>query len=128
MANKVPVLNKLARNLEMLGQVVSRGSDAEVIASGMTVSYVSASIASPMGGVSDASSPFLGIGIAAPGKLKIKGAAGENSIAAIFTSAADLAVLAQCAHFANNILVEAGDTATQLAEIAGHADLLGMGE
>ena len=128
MANKVPVLNKLARNLEQLGQVVSRGANAEVIASGLTVSYVDASIQSPMGGVSADSSPFLGMGIAAPGKLKIKGGAGENSIAAIFVAAGDLLVLSQCSKFANDVIVEAGDTATELARLAGHADLQMMGE
>lgn len=128
MANRKPVLDKLSRNLEQLGMSVVRGSAGEVVASGVTVSYVDASIQSPMGGVSDAASPFLGVGVAAPGKLKIKGAAGENSIAAIFVSSDDLKVLAYCAHFANNIIIEAGDSATQLAEIQGHADLLGMGE
>jgi hypothetical protein len=128
MANVRAVMDKLARNLQQLGQVVTRGSAYEVICDGVTVSYTLAQIQSPMGGVSDVASPFLGAGIAAPGSLKVKGDAGENSIAAIFTTAANLLVLSQASKFANDIVVEAGDTTAQLARLAGHADLLGMGE
>lgn len=123
------VLDKLARNLDQLGVPSTRGALGEVLVTGsVSVSYQDASIASPMGGVSDAASPFLGIGVVAPGKLLIKGAAGENTIAAIVTGSVELTVLAQCAKFANNIVVQAGDSLSQLAELAGHADLLGMGE
>jgi len=99
-----------------------------VTAAGLTISYVDASIQSPMGGVSDASSPFLGIGIGNPGSIKVKGAAGENTIAGIFANASDLAVLACCVRFANDVVVEAGDTATELARLAGHPDLKMMGQ
>jgi hypothetical protein len=128
MANKVQVIAKLARNLEQLGQVVSRPSAESLVCAGITVSYASAQIASPMGGVSDTSSPFLGTGVQAPGAIKLKGAAGENSVATIFVAEADLLVLSQASKFANDIVVEAGDTVTQLARLAGHADLLMMGE
>jgi hypothetical protein len=128
MANGKFILNKIARNLEQYGLVVARGSADQVLVAGLVVSYVDASIQSPMGGVSDASSPFLGIGIANPGKLKIKGAAGENAIADIFVDAADLNVLAVVARFANDVVVEAGDSAAELAVLRGHPDMLNVGE
>lgn len=129
MANRKFVLDKLARNLQQLSIASTRGSAGEVFVTGsVSVSYVDASISSPMGGVSDASSPFLGAGVQAPGKLKIKGAAGENSIDTIFASLVDVTVLANCAKFANDIIVEAGDTTAELGRIAGHQDLLMMGE
>lgn len=128
MANGKFVLNKIARNLEQYGLTVTRGSADQVLVAGLTVSYVDASIQSPLGGVSDASSPFLGIGIGNPGKLKIKGAGGENTIAGIFVNASDLTVLAVCTRFANDVIVEAGDTATELAALRGHPDMLAVGE
>ena len=127
MANSVQILDKIARNLNQLGVAATRGSSS-VSAAGLTVSYVSASVQSPMGGIDKDASPFLGIGVAAPGKLKIKGAAGENSLAAVLDTAAAVNVLAVCARFANNVQVEAGDSAAVLVELAGHADLLMVGE
>jgi hypothetical protein len=127
MANPVQILAKIKRNLDAVGVPATLNSSS-VVAAGMTISYVSASIQSPMGGVDGGSSPFLGMGVVAPGVIKIKGAAGENSIAAIFVAASDLAVLACCARFANDVSVEAGDTATELARLAGHPDLKMMGE
>lgn len=127
MSNPVQVLDKIKRNLDAVGVAATRNATS-VTAAGLTISYVDASIQSPMGGVSDASSPFLGIGIGNPGVLKIKGAAGENAINTIFAAAADLAVLACCTRFANDVVVEAGDTATELARLAGHPDLKMMGQ
>lgn len=127
MANPVQVLDKIKRNLDAVGVSATRNATS-VTAAGLTISYVDASIQSPMGGVSDASSPFLGIGIANPGSIKIKGAAGENTIAGIFVNSSDLAVLACCARFANDVIVEAGDTTTELARLAGHPDLKMMGQ
>lgn len=127
MSNPVQVLDKIKRNLDAVGVAATRNSTT-VTAAGLTISYVDAAIQSPMGGVSDASAPFLGIGIGNPGTIKVKGAAGENSIAAIFVNAADLAVLACCARFANDVVVEAGDTTTELARLAGHPDLKMMGQ
>lgn len=127
MANSVQVLDKIKRNLDAVGVSATRNATS-VTAAGLTISYVDASIQSPMGGVSDASSPFLGIGIANPGSIKIKGAAGENTIAGIFVNAADLAVLACCTRFANDVVVEAGDTTAELARLAGHPDLKMMGQ
>jgi hypothetical protein len=127
MANKVQILDKIKRNLDMLGISATRGASS-VTVSGLTISYVDASIQSPMGGVSDAAAPFLGIGVANPGKLKIKGAAGENTVAAMMDSATNLKVLRLCCSFANNVVLEAGDTATELADLPGSPDLHGMGQ
>lgn len=127
MANKNAILDKLSRNLDQLSISNTRGSSS-VTADSLVISYVDASIQSPMGGISDASSPFLGIGVQNPGKLKIKGAAGQNTIAAIFTSQARLQILKAVGDFGNNVVVEAGDSSSQLAEIKAHSDLLGMGQ
>lgn len=124
------ILDKLARNLQQMGVSATRGATSVVIASANvgSISLVDASVQSPMGGVDGSVSPFLGIGVAAPCKIKIKGAAGKNTLAAILASSADAVVLAACARPANNIIIEAGDSATQLAEIPGHPDMLGMGQ
>lgn len=124
------ILDKLARNLQQMGVSATRSATSVVIASANvgSISLVDASIQSPMGGVDGSVSPFLGIGVAAPCKIKIKGAAGKNTLAAILASSADAVVLAACARPANNIIIEAGDTTTQLAEIPGHPDMLGMGQ
>jgi hypothetical protein len=81
-----------------------------------------------MGGINDASSPFLGIGIANPGKLKIKGAAGENTIAAIVDSSDNVKIVSVCTRMANDVIIEAGDTTTELSRVPGHPDLLNMGQ
>ncbi len=124
------ILDKLARNLQQMGIAATRGATSVVISGSSiaSISLVDASVASPMGGVDGSASPFLGIGVAAPCKIKIKGAGGKNTIAAILDSEATAKILAACARPANNIIVEAGDTTAQLAEIPGHADLLGMGQ
>jgi len=127
MSNPVQVLDKIKRNLDAVGVPATRNSTS-VTAAGLTISYVDAALQSPMGGVNGDASPFLGIGIGNPGVIKIKGAAGETTIAGIFAAAADLAVLACCTRFANDVVVESGDTTTELARLAGHPDLKMMGQ
>jgi len=134
MANKEAMLDKIARNLKQRGlaesKVVRTASGVEVEKTGgdkLTISYVDKSVQSPMGGVSPASSPFLGIGVAAPGSLKIKGAAGENSVAAIMDQVESVQVLAECSGFGNDVVVEAGDTTAELVRVRGIAEALGMG-
>lgn len=131
MANRDQILDKLVRNLGQRGVTAVRsGATALVTKTGgdvLTVSYVDKAIQSPMGGVSPAASPYLGIGVAAPGSLKVKGAAAETSIAAIFDTSEALALLAELAGFANDVVVERGDNTTELARIRGTADNLGMG-
>lgn len=131
MSNSVQILDKIARNMGQRGKTAERvGDTVEVTKTGgdiLTVSYVDASIQSPMGGVDDSVNPFLGIGTANPGKIKIKGEAGETSIATVMDTADALELLAECAGYANDIIVESGDDTTELARIHGHAHLVSLG-
>ena len=128
MANSQQVLDKISRNLTQLGIANSRDANGvAVVVDSMVVSYVAASIEKPIGGVDGDVSPFLGLGIGNPGLIKIKGAAGQNTLAAIYTSEKRLRVLRVCSGHANDIVIEAGDTTAQLARLPGHQDLLGMG-
>ena len=128
MANKVAILKKLVRDIGMLGMSVTQ--DATTVTVGhCIISYVDATIQSPMGGVDGTASPFLGIGVANPGKLQIRGTGSLNTIATIFDNASDLQVLALVAGFANNILIVDGSTgATVLAELVSSVDLKGLGQ
>lgn len=132
MANSKQILAKIARDAAQLGLTVnSQSASAVVIENGsndLTISYVDASIDAPMGGVSPTASPYLGIGIANPGKIKIKSAiTTADTIADVIDSDVAGKVLALCAGFANNIVLENSDAAYSL-EIRGHADLIGMGQ
>jgi hypothetical protein len=133
MANSKQILAKIARDAAQLGlTVVSQSQSAVVIDNGsndLTVSYVDASFSpSMMGGVDPSASPFLGIGVGNPGKIKIKSSStAADSIADVLDSLVAAKVLALCAGFANNILLENSD-ATFSGEIRGHADLIGMGQ
>lgn len=133
MANSKQVLAKIARDAAQLGLTVnSQSASAVVIENGsndLTVSYVDASFSPSMqGGVDGASSPYLGIGVGNPGKIKIKSASTANdNITDVLDSLVAAKLLALCAGFANNILLENVD-ATFSGEIRGHADLVGMGQ
>jgi hypothetical protein len=132
MANGKQILDKLARDLEMLGMTVTRGASNSVIvdnaSNDLTLSYTAASIQSPMGGVSDASAPYLGIGVANPGKIKIKSAStAADAFSDVIDSLIAAKVLAVVAGFANNIELENSD-ATYTAEIRSNADLIGLGQ
>lgn len=131
MANKEQILDKIVRNMKQRGYTASRsGATALVTKTGgdvLTVSYVDKSIQSPMGGVSPASSPYLGVGVAAPGALKVKGAAAETTIAAIFDTIEALALWNELSGFQNDLIVERGDNTTELARVAGDCDRQGMG-
>ena len=112
MANSVQILDKIQRNCQQRGIAVSRPSAQLLIAAGMEISYQAADIAAPMGGIDPSVSPFLGIGIANPGKI------------ALDTDPASLDQLRVlrivCGH-ANTVVIPAG-------ELEGHADLNGMGQ
>lgn len=132
MANSKQVLAKIARDAAQLGLTVnSQTASAVVIENGsndLTVSYVDASIQAPMGGIDNTASPYLGIGTGNPGKIKIKSAStAADTIADVLDSLVAAKVLALCAGFANNIVLENSD-ATFSGEIRGHADLIGMGQ
>jgi hypothetical protein len=111
MANRVQILDKIERNCKQLGIATSRPSASSLVAGGLTITYVSAVIASPMGGIDDQVSPFLGIGIAAPGKI---------NLSANPASLTELQVLRVCSGHANTIVIPAG-------ELQGSSDMLGMG-
>jgi len=127
------ILHKLARNAKMLGlTVVSETSQAVVISNAsnnLTISYVDASMTpSVVGGVDDTVSPFLGIGTANPGKIKIKSSSTANdNMTDILDSAVAAQVLQMCSALANNIILENSD-ASFSAELRGHSDLIGMGQ
>ncbi len=128
MANKEQVLDKIARNLDQLSIANVRASNGvDVVAGGITISYDDADIQKPLGGVDGDVSPFLGLGIGNPGKIKMKGDGGENSLAAIFDSEENLRILRVASGHANDIIVEEGDTSAELARLPGSSDLLGMG-
>lgn len=121
------IIAKIKRNLDMLSIAATTDLNT-VTVDGAVISCVDASIAAPMGGIDGSVSPFLGMGVANPGQIKVKGAAGENTIAAIMTSELRLKVLSLVMGFGNDVVVEAGDTATELARIPGAVDVMGVGQ
>ncbi len=131
MANKEQILDKIVRNMKQRGHAAERvGSAVELTKAGgdvLTVSYVDAEIQSPMGGIDDSASPYLGIGIASPGALKVKGAAAEATLAAIFDTVEALSLMHELSGYANDVIVESGADTTELARVAGHAHLKSMG-
>lgn len=133
MANSAAILQKLARNAKMLGMTVnSQSHTAVVIENGsndLTISYLDASFdPAVVGGVSPAASPYLGIGVGNPGKIKISGATTTDTVGAVIDSVVAAKVLAMCAALANDIQLASDAGATIVAEIRGHSDLLGMGQ
>lgn len=131
MANASHILAKIARNMHQRGITAENSSGSvKVTKTGgdvLTVTYVAKSVQAPMGGIDPTVSPFLGVGVAAPGSLKMKGAAGENTLAAIMDTAEAAALLAELAGFANDISIEAGDSTSELARIMGSTDAIGLG-
>lgn len=133
MANSAAILKKLARNAKMLGLTVNSESHTAVViengSNDLTISYVDASFdPAVVGGVDSSVSPYLGIGVGNPGKIKIKSASSVNgNITDVLDSVVAAKVLAMCAALANDILLENGD-ASASAEIRGHADLIGLGQ
>ena len=131
MANSRQILAKISREAKLMGLTVnSESAPAIVIENGsndLTVSYVAASIQSPMGGVDPSVSPFLGVGIAAPGAIKMKSAVNAaGTIADVTDTLVSAKLLAICAGFANDIVLENSD-ASFSGRIRGHGDLVGMG-
>ena len=137
MANKEAIIDKIARNMKQRGITADRVGETVVVENGsndLTVTYEEKDVQSPMGGVSDASSPYLGIGIAAPGTLKIEGAgvntANPATVGELIDSLTAAVLLAECAGFANDIQLanaNAGAGADLDVRIGGDADRLGMG-
>ena len=131
-------LDKIKRNLDQLGISATRGASDITVENGsndLVITYVDADIQSPMGGVDDSSNPFLGIGVANPGKLQIEGAGINSASAAAVSDLIDTEIAAQVllvvSGSANNVLLaqaNAGAGADLDVELRGHADLLGMGQ
>lgn len=131
MSNQVEILDKLDRNLKQRAMPAERvGESVELTKTGgdkLIVTYTAAQIQSPMGGVDDSATPFLGIGTGNPGSITITAdAAAETSIALMFDTVEALHLLTACAKFANDIVIVDGG-ATELARLPGHAHLLGLG-
>jgi len=127
--NKVQILKKIKRNLDMLSiAATADATSVTVTATGMVISCVDADIAKPLGGIDGSVSPFLGIGVANPGCIKVKGGSGENTIAAIMTTDTDMIVLRQVMQFANDVIIEAGDTTAELARVPSDVDVRSLGQ
>lgn len=131
MANKQQILDKVVRNLKMRGITAERSGDTALVTKTggdvLTVSYVDKVIQAPMGGVDASSSPFLGIGVAAPGTLKVKAEAGVTTVAGLIDTVEAVALMVELAGFGNDIVLEAGSSTAQIARIAGDCDRQGMG-
>lgn len=133
MANNVAALmNKIARNAAQLGLTVNSNTGAAVViengSNDLTVSYVAASIDAPMGGVDGSVTPFLGLGVGNPGKLKLKSAISTaDTIADVVDSVVAAKVLHMLGGFANNLVLENSDAAFT-TELRGDVDNLGMGQ
>lgn len=133
MANSAAILHKLARNAKMLGLTVNSESQSAVViengSNDLTISYVDASFSpSVVGGVDSSVSPFLGIGVGNPGKIKIKSAINTaGDMTDILDSAVAAKVLAMVAALANDISLENSD-ASASADIRGHSDIIGLGQ
>ncbi len=133
MANSAAILHKLARNAKMLGMTVNSESQTAVViengSNDLTISYVDA-VFSPavVGGVDSTVSPYLGIGVGNPGKIRIAGATTTDTVPAVIDSVVAAKVLAMCAALANDLQLCSDDGATVVAEIRGHSDLLGLGQ
>ena len=111
MANRVQILDKIERNCKQLGIATSRSDSATLVAGGITITYLDASIQAPMGGVDGSVSPFLGIGVANPGKLNFS----INP-----TTLIHLQVLRVACGHANNVVIPLG-------ELQSSSDMFGMG-
>jgi hypothetical protein len=133
MANSKQILQKLARNAKMVGLTVNSESQTAVViengSNDLTIGYVDASFSpSVVGGVDGSVSPFLGIGVSNPGKIRIKSAVNAaGTIADVLDSSVAAQLLALCASMANDIRLENSD-ASFAADLRGHSDLLGMGQ
>jgi len=128
MANKQQILDKIVRKLELNGEAPVRGA-ADITVRGMVISYEAASIQSPMGGVDGDSNPFLGIGVANPGRIKI--VANTDDMTTIFSNdaagKARLMIIGLLGDFANDKVLRNNSDNADLSVIRGH-ELLGMGQ
>jgi hypothetical protein len=128
MANIQSIMNKIARNAQIIGlNVASQGNDAFGNATvtltadtgTLTVVYLTAAILSPMGGINSSISPYLGIGIANPGQLMLQASVSTaGSVADVVNGPKSAQILAMLAWFANDIVLANSD----VLRSAGPAD------
>lgn len=131
MSNKVQILDKIQRNAQQLGITVNSNSGSAVViengSNDITISYVDADLQAPMGGVDGSATPFLGIGTANPGKIKMKTAISTaDNVTDVLDGTVAVQVFQLLCGFANDIQLENSD-ASYSEDFRGHADLLGMG-
>ena len=124
MGNKVAILDKLKRNLDMRSISYVDSGSFIVVDTDWTISYEDASIQKPMGGIDDSSSPFLGIGIGNPGKIKIVDSA--NLLNVMIDSEVKQIVFAFVCSFANDKLLV--DSGANERVVPGHSDFNGLGQ
>jgi hypothetical protein len=149
MANITSIINKIARNAQVLGiTVVSEQYDAfgnasvtlQADSANITVSYVLAEIQYPMGGVNPMVSPYLGIGIANPGQLLLQSSISSGgNMSDIINGQISAQILAMCSGFDNDLyLANAAFTPSgggpngpgaggYFVRLRGDNDLIGMG-
>ena len=126
------IMAKIERNARLLGLTVLSNTGSTVVidngSNDFTVSYVAASILAPMGGVDGSASPFLGLGVVAPGQIKMKSSSTTaDTIADVMDSLVAAKVLHMLGWMANDIVLENSD-ATFTATLRGHSDVLGAGQ
>ena len=146
MANPTAILNKVLRNMEQRGywnpgnpngpapasgvQIALVGSTIELTQVGgavLNVTYVPKAVQSPMGGVDPTVSPYLGIGIGAPGLLQLQPAnPATTTIPGIFTDQSSVELMVELSGYANDLQI-LGGTGGQLALIHGMDSWLGLG-
>jgi len=137
MANSVQILDKIARAATMMGLTVNSHTATQVIiddgGDDILVTYQTADIASPMGGVSAAASPYLGIGTANPGYIVLsKNAVGDDTMATVFNTVQTAQVFAICCGFANDVAIMDGNegvgTAAELIRVQNNVVAIGLGQ
>jgi hypothetical protein len=135
MANKTQILDKIERNMGqrgLAGNLTRTDADTITITGGandLVITYDETTGGSKNGGpssirgVSDADSPFLGIGNAGAGTIRMESAGG--ALTAVLDTVDKITAFSEASGFANDIVLEhsGGDT-----RIRGQADVLGLGE
>jgi hypothetical protein len=128
------VIAKIKRNLDQLGITYTDNGTYVLLDTTLQLTYEDATIQNPMGGIDPATSPYLGIGIANPGFIKLyepTNASGATpTMPEFMTSVVRAQILAVCAAFANDISLVMDNTsnvATEIVRIRGTVDFTGMG-
>lgn len=133
MANKEAMLDKIARNMGQRGITAVRTATSVTVAKTgggtLTVTYTDKAVQSPMGGVSPTASPYLGIGIAAPGSLALRGDVGtsEDTLAAILDTVEGAHLLGELTSYGNDVTINKGSDAAVLVRVRGSTDTIGVG-